>query len=176
MHLFFRSFPPGALPWLSAGFGAVALQFVWPRLAMSVLLLAAMNTRAPGFAWVFSEVALWTAVPYVETGPTLWLLAVDAAAVALASRPQGHFSHTALALALLCARPAGDTVVWRILKMNVALLLGAVMCADQGDAGQRAPLQIALVLFLGPLYALYAIVLCAVLISRQTDVVSDFPL
>lgn len=174
MLIFFRSFPPGTLPVVSIGFGAIALQFLWPRLAMAALLLAAM--RAPGLAWVFAEIALWTVVPYTEAGPTLWLLAIDAAAIALSWRPQGHYTHAALALALLCAQPTADTVVWRIFKMNVAMLLGAVMCNDTGDAPRRAPIQIALILVLGPLYALYGVVLCAVLVSQQTDVVPDIPL
>ena len=145
-----------------AGAGAaLALQFLWPRLALVALAAVVLHTRE--LAWVLVVLLVFVLVPRDDTGPTLWSLAIDAAAIALQVAARDAGTRTAVLLAALAARPCADTAVTRAMKVFAALMLGAL--ARSEDAAMR----VALVLLFGPLYALYGVFQCCLLVSAQMD-------
>lgn len=171
MQLFFRALRPGEAPILACAAAALAAQFLSPRLAIAGLALLVVHVetvrRMHDLAWILGLLLLFVLVPIDGSGPTLWLLAVDALAITLEVACRGTAAQPALVLAVLFARPAADTVIPRAMKVCAALVLGVLL----RDEGQNATLRVLLVLLMGPLYALYGIFECCRLMSAQTDII-----
>lgn len=171
MQLFFSRLRPGELAPLVLAAVALAAQFLWPRLALLALAAIVVYTDAARrfheLAWVLVVLLAFVLVPRDDTGPTLWLLAVDALAITLEVAARDTGARSALVLAVLCARPGADTAVTRAMKVYAALTLGVLLRGEE----HAAPMRVALVLLLGPLYALYGVFQCCLLVSAQVEVI-----